>query len=146
MTTMSEAANILTYLSLIFVVGSLVVSLQLSNGIRGQETSSAWEAANMMATLTELTLGTDALVIMCSLPFAFLVWGMISFTVALGLVVFGCVDHIAVLAIAPGAIIVGLLTIWPSVGIKGKYTALRKLWIQSSHWLKGSCTLIGDAV
>ncbi|KAF8840531.1 hypothetical protein BDN67DRAFT_951545 [Paxillus ammoniavirescens] len=127
MTTMPEAANIMTYLSVIFVVGSLVVSLQLSNTIRGQENSSAEESAAMMMNSTRSTMGTDALAIMYSLPFALLIWGMIFFIIALGLIVFGVGDHITIRTILPGAIIVGLLTAWPSVGGRGKYIVVHNL-------------------
>ncbi|KAF9234075.1 hypothetical protein BU15DRAFT_53071 [Melanogaster broomeanus] len=69
------AASIATYMSIIFVVGSLVVSVQLSNRIRGQENASAKEAAAIMLRSTQSMLGTDALAIMYSLPFALLIWG-----------------------------------------------------------------------
>ncbi|KIJ08414.1 hypothetical protein PAXINDRAFT_172918, partial [Paxillus involutus ATCC 200175] len=119
MTTMPEAAKIMTYFSVIFVVGSLV--------------------AEMMMKSTKSTMGTDALAIMYSLPFALLIWGMIFFVFALGLVVFGVGDHITLVTILPGAIIVGLLTAWPSVGNRGEYTVLRNLWIRSSNWLSRPC-------
>ncbi|KIJ19052.1 hypothetical protein PAXINDRAFT_166942 [Paxillus involutus ATCC 200175] len=146
MTTMPEAANIMTYLSVIFVVGSLVVSLQLSNTIRGQESSSAKESAAMMMKSTRSTMGTDALAIMYSLPFALLIWGMIFFILALGLVVFGVGDHITVRTVLPGAIIVGLLTAWPSVGNRGKYIVVRNWWIQSFKWLQGPRAPTANAV
>ncbi|KIJ11129.1 hypothetical protein PAXINDRAFT_171920 [Paxillus involutus ATCC 200175] len=135
-TPMQEASNIATYLSILTVVGSLVVSVQLSNGIRGQGTSSAEEAADAMMWWTKSMLGTDALAIMYSLPFALLIWGMIFFVLALALVVFGLGDHATIGLIAPAAIIIGLLTIWPSWGHRGKYQAMHELWMQGLRSVK----------
>ncbi|KAF9234079.1 hypothetical protein BU15DRAFT_79397 [Melanogaster broomeanus] len=124
----SLAASIATYMSIILVVGSLVVSVQLSNRIRGQENASAKEAAAIMLRSTQSMLGTDALAIMYSLPFALLIWGMLFFVVALAFVVFGSQDNITLGTITPGVIIVGFLTAWPSWGNRGNYITLHKLW------------------
>ncbi|KIK91513.1 hypothetical protein PAXRUDRAFT_830785 [Paxillus rubicundulus Ve08.2h10] len=135
-TSMQDASNTSTYLSIITVVGSLVVSVQLSNGIRGQGTSSAEEAAEAMMWWTKSILGTDALAIMYSLPFALLIWGMIFFVLALALVVFGSGDDVIIGLTAPAAIIVGLLTVWPSWGHRGKYQAMHELWMQGLRSVK----------
>ncbi|KAF8842344.1 hypothetical protein BDN67DRAFT_965872 [Paxillus ammoniavirescens] len=135
-TSMQEASNIATYLSIITIVGSLIVSVQLSNGIRGQGTSSAEEAADAMLWWTKSALGTDALAIMYSLPFALLIWGMTFFVLALALVVFGLGDHATIGLIAPAAIIIGILTVWPSWGHRGKYQAMHELWMQGLRSVK----------
>ncbi|KAF9231893.1 hypothetical protein BU15DRAFT_81860 [Melanogaster broomeanus] len=74
-TVEEPGAIITTYVSIIFVVGSLVVSVQLSNRLRGQESLAAKEAATMMFQSTQSMLGTDGFAIMHSLPFALLIWG-----------------------------------------------------------------------
>ncbi|KAF9219937.1 hypothetical protein BS17DRAFT_363136 [Gyrodon lividus] len=130
------AAIISTYMSIIFVVGSLVVSVQLSNGIRGQDTSSAKETAALMLRSTQSMLGTDALAIMYSLPFALLIWGMIFFVLSLALLVFGSEGSVTSATIAPGAIIVGLLAVWPSLGNRGKYIVLHEMWTKSVESFK----------
>ncbi|KAF9231895.1 hypothetical protein BU15DRAFT_55645 [Melanogaster broomeanus] len=74
-TVEEPGAIITTYVSIIFVVGSLVVSLQLSNRLRGLESLEAKEAATMMFQSTQSVLGTYSFAIMHSLPFALLIWG-----------------------------------------------------------------------
>ncbi|KAF9244164.1 hypothetical protein BU15DRAFT_17603, partial [Melanogaster broomeanus] len=112
MTTEEPGAIILTYVSIIFVVGSLIVSVQLSNRLRGQENLAAKEAATMLFQSAQSMMGTDALAILYSLPIALLNWGMIFFLLALAFVVCGSDSRVTLGTIVPPAIIVGLLTAW----------------------------------
>ncbi|KAF9231354.1 hypothetical protein BU15DRAFT_82508 [Melanogaster broomeanus] len=143
-TTEEPGAIISTYVSIIFVVGSLVVSVQLSNRLRGQESLLSEKPATMMFQSTQSMLGTDGFAIMHSLPFGLLIWGMIFFLLALCFVVFGAGGYITLGTIAPAAIIVGFLTVWSSFGNRGNFAALSrwmrmKLYEVRRRGMRGIC-------
>ena len=102
-TNQQTAAIIAIFLSILFVVGALVTSMQLSDHLRGKEHSSATEAVGtcldcifisdwgwlticvlhvgtqgkVLRRASKSCFGTDGLAIMFSLPYAFLIWGYV---------------------------------------------------------------------
>lgn len=109
-----SAAAVVIYLSAMCSVSSLVVSMLLAVENRGWGTDSAEGAASFMARMIHTQSDVEALAIMYSLPYAYLIWGMFCFVTALGI----CVFHLT--SLAP-LVIVGLcwvaattLTLWPA--------------------------------
>ncbi|KAH7885731.1 hypothetical protein F5I97DRAFT_1954424 [Phlebopus sp. FC_14] len=123
-TSQDVGAIIATYASILCVVGSLLVSVHLSDRVRGHEHSSAKEVVAMMVRSKQSMLGTDGLAIMYSLPYAFLVWGMLFFILALTMVMFANDDKVVLGTLGPAAVIVGILALWPLLGHRGYPTAL----------------------
>ncbi|KAH7923791.1 hypothetical protein BV22DRAFT_1130364 [Leucogyrophana mollusca] len=67
-------ATVAIYLSTLNAVGSLVVSLILADQSRNQGSESVERAVVFLSRMTQSMLGTEALGIMYSLPYALLMW------------------------------------------------------------------------
>ncbi|EIW75890.1 hypothetical protein CONPUDRAFT_139857 [Coniophora puteana RWD-64-598 SS2] len=75
-----DASTVSTYLSIIAIVGSMTLSLLLSADARRRKSESASKAAGLLNTVNML-FGLELLAIMYSMPFALLMWGMVSFLI-----------------------------------------------------------------
>lgn len=133
-TSQQTAAIIAIYLSILFVVGALVTSIQLSDHIRGKEHSSATEASKVLQRTAESRFGTDGLAITFSLPYAFLIWGILLFVLGLSLVIFASSSRPMPVIIGPIMLIVVLFAIWPSLGSKGYFSGAAGPWRTIAGW------------
>jgi len=102
----SVAVSTAIYASTLSALGSLISSVLLLGQIRGLEIDSVKEGAAYMSSKTYSFFGAEILAIMLSLPYAFLVWGMITMGIALSIVIFS-----ETVGIAKGII----LTVWAIV-------------------------------
>ncbi|KAG1780714.1 hypothetical protein EV702DRAFT_1266581 [Suillus placidus] len=109
----SEAAVVI-YLSAICSVSSLVVSMLLAVESRGWGTDSAKGAASFMARMIHTQSDVEALAIMYSLPYAYLIWGMFCFVIALGISIFHSTNPATLVVVGLCWVAVTALTLWPA--------------------------------
>ncbi|KAF8837529.1 hypothetical protein BDN67DRAFT_1013813 [Paxillus ammoniavirescens] len=102
----SVAVSTAIYASTMSALGSLTASVLLLGQIRGLEIDSVKEGAAYMGSKTYSFFGAEILAIMLSLPYAFLVWGMITMGIALSIMIFS-----ETVGIAKGIV----LTVWAIV-------------------------------
>ncbi|KAL4062713.1 hypothetical protein V8B97DRAFT_1877571 [Scleroderma yunnanense] len=133
-TSQQTAAIAAIYLSILFVVGALVTSIQLTDHTRGKEHSSAAEAGKVLQRTAESWLGTDGLAITFSLPYALLIWGIILFVLSMSLVIYASSSHPMLIVIAPIMFILVIFAIWPSVGSRGYFSGAVGPWRSISEW------------
>ncbi|KAG1734536.1 hypothetical protein EDB19DRAFT_1854577 [Suillus lakei] len=107
-----SVAVISTYISLFFIVGSLVVSLFLTrqNRMYGQE--SADTAVKFLMRMTGSAFGTKALATVHGLPYAMLLWGMVYFMLAFSHQVLTSTPIITLATTGSACGIVVLFTLW----------------------------------
>jgi len=101
-------------LSTMCSVSSLAVSMILGGKSRGWGTDSAEGAASFMARMVHTQTDIEALAIMYSLPYAFLIWGMLCFVAALGITVFRFTHPVILVFVSLGWVVVTVLTLWPA--------------------------------
>ncbi|OAX33362.1 hypothetical protein K503DRAFT_529099 [Rhizopogon vinicolor AM-OR11-026] len=101
-------------LSTMCSVSSLAVSMILGGKSRGWGTDSAAGAASFMAQMVHTQTDIEALAIMYSLPYAFLIWGMLCFVAALGITVFRFTHPVILVFVSLGWVVVTVLTLWPA--------------------------------
>ncbi|OAX43356.1 hypothetical protein K503DRAFT_708684 [Rhizopogon vinicolor AM-OR11-026] len=99
-----------TYISVFFVVGSLVGSLFLTRQNRHQE--SADQAVNFLMKMTGSAFGTKALATVHSLPYAMLLWGMVYFMFAFAYQVFSSTLTITLATTGCAFGLVVVFTLW----------------------------------
>ncbi|KAF8155641.1 hypothetical protein B0H34DRAFT_808691 [Crassisporium funariophilum] len=75
-------AQISSYLSVIASIGSIILGLLLVRQNRTKNRDTASDAERFMRKRSHPLLGLETLAIMFSLPYAFLMWGMVSFLTA----------------------------------------------------------------
>ncbi|KIK21489.1 hypothetical protein PISMIDRAFT_104009 [Pisolithus microcarpus 441] len=96
------------YISILFSVASILTSIQLTNH--------------------KSLFGIDRLAIMYSLPYAFLVWGIFLFVLAMSFLIFSSTSHAILASLAPFFFILFVFSIWPSISGLGIYRTLKKSW------------------
>ncbi|KAF9226077.1 hypothetical protein BS17DRAFT_807002 [Gyrodon lividus] len=99
--------TVATYMSLLSVGGSLLASVLLARQSRAEHDSALF--ISRMACWG----GCRALGVIFSLPFAFLVWAMIFFVLALCYVILHSSDPVTLGVMIPGAVLVAILTFMP---------------------------------
>ncbi|KAG2049530.1 hypothetical protein BDR06DRAFT_961313 [Suillus hirtellus] len=109
-----SAAAVVIYLSTICSVSSLVVSILLAVESRGWGTDSAKGAASFMARMIHTQSDVEALAIMYSLPYAYLIWGMFCFVTALGIYVFHSTNTATLVVVGLCWVAATALTLWPA--------------------------------
>lgn len=109
-----SAAAVVIYLSAMCSVSSLVVSMLLAVENRGWGTDSAEGAASFMARMIHTQSDVEALAIMYSLPYAYLIWGMFCFVTALGISVFHLTSVAPLVVVGLCWVAVTTLTLWPA--------------------------------
>ncbi|EIW87393.1 hypothetical protein CONPUDRAFT_149427 [Coniophora puteana RWD-64-598 SS2] len=72
-----NASTVLTYVSIIAVVGSMTLSLLLSADARRRKVQSADKAVALLSAVSDSLFGIETLAVMYSLPFALLMWGCV---------------------------------------------------------------------
>ncbi|KAF9225083.1 hypothetical protein BS17DRAFT_879243 [Gyrodon lividus] len=133
-------ATIAVYLSTLCAVGSLLVSVTLAGQINDQGRDSAEGVVKFMVRMTNSMLKRDSLAILHSLPFALLMWGMVFFSLALSYLIFQSRDLATLLAIGPGWVVVGVLTLWPVAAASDFHWQRRAHTTQGSEGVEGSLT------
>lgn len=109
-----SAAAVVIYLSAMCSVSSLVVSMLLAVENRGWGTDSAEGAASFMARMIHTQSDVEALAIMYSLPYAYLIWGMFCFVTALGISVFDLTSLATLVVVSLCWVAATTLTLWPA--------------------------------
>ncbi|KAG1858855.1 hypothetical protein F4604DRAFT_1793640 [Suillus subluteus] len=108
-----SAAAVVIYLSAMCSVSSLVVSMLLAVECRGWGTDSA-KGASFMARMIHTQSDVEALAIMYSLPYAYLIWAMFCFVTALGISVFHSTNPATLVVVGLCWVAVTTLTLWPA--------------------------------
>ncbi|KAG0697316.1 hypothetical protein DFH29DRAFT_946926 [Suillus ampliporus] len=121
-----------TYLSVLCIVGSLVVSLFLTrqNRLYGQE--SADTAVQFLMKMTGSAFGTKALATVHGLPYAMLLWGMVYFMIAFSYLVFTSTPTITLATTGSACGIVALFTLWLMCAARDFHISIRFLaWLRA---------------
>ncbi|KAH9899337.1 hypothetical protein C8Q73DRAFT_638403 [Cubamyces lactineus] len=106
------APQISSYLSIITSVGSILLGLLLIRQHRVKSKDTAEEAWRYLSSRKHPTLGLETLSIIYSLPYALLMWGMVTFLLAFSFQTFGTPDRVGVFTTAAGWIAVAILVCW----------------------------------
>ncbi|KAJ7185537.1 hypothetical protein C8R46DRAFT_1060915 [Mycena filopes] len=81
-------AQISSYLSILTSIGSIIIGLLLAKQNRNRDRETAPDAAMFIFNRTHPTLGLETLAIMYALPYAMLIWSMVSFLAAFSFMCF----------------------------------------------------------
>lgn len=103
---------IATYLSIIFITGSLIVSVLLVRQNQRYGFESADKATDFLSHMTGTFFGVRALATVHSLPYAMLMWGMIYFAIAILYNVFKSATVAMVASVASGCVVVTMFIFW----------------------------------
>lgn len=103
---------ITTYLSIIFITGSLIVSVLLVRQNQRYGFESADKATDFLSHMTGTFFGVRALATVHSLPYAMLMWGMIYFAIAILYNVFKSATVAMVASVASGCMVVTMFIFW----------------------------------
>ncbi|KAJ7359250.1 hypothetical protein DFH08DRAFT_406908 [Mycena albidolilacea] len=80
--------QISSYLSTLTSIGSIIIGLLLVKHYRDRDRAPAADAANFIFYRTHPTLGLETLAVLYSLPYAMLMWSMVSFLAAFAFMCF----------------------------------------------------------
>ncbi|KAI0642660.1 hypothetical protein C8Q79DRAFT_1013332 [Trametes meyenii] len=111
-TTTLTAAQISSYLSIVTSVGSILLGLLLVRQHRVKSKDTADDAWRYLSSRKHPTLGLETLAIIYSLPYALLMWGMVTFLLAFSFECFTTPDKVGVFTTAAGWIAVAMLVFW----------------------------------
>ncbi|KAJ6595706.1 hypothetical protein DFH09DRAFT_145401 [Mycena vulgaris] len=112
--------QISSYLSMLTSIGAIIIGLLLSKQNRDRDRETAPDAAKFISNWAHPTLGLETLAVLYSLPYAMLIWSMVSFLAAFS---FMCFDNsslitrtlVAILWAAVAALILCcIFTAWES--------------------------------
>ncbi|KAJ8586107.1 hypothetical protein M405DRAFT_377999 [Rhizopogon salebrosus TDB-379] len=103
---------IATYLSIIFITGSLIVSLLLARQNQKYGFESAEKATEFLANIAGTLFGMKALATAHSLPYAMLMWGMVYFAIALLYNVFKSYTIAMLASVVSGCTVVVMFISW----------------------------------
>jgi len=105
-------AQISSYCSITASIGSIILGLILVRQSRTKNRETPDQVQEFLNTWTHPWLGLETLAIMFSLPYALLMWGMVSFLIAFG---FLCLQDASIATRAVIAVLFGIiliLTFW----------------------------------
>ncbi|KAF7360384.1 hypothetical protein MVEN_00768200 [Mycena venus] len=85
---MRSPMQISSYLSMLTSIGSIIIGLLLTKQTRDRDRAPASEAATFISNRTHPTLGHETLAVLYSLPYAMLIWSMVSFLAAFSFMCF----------------------------------------------------------
>lgn len=126
-------AQIASFVSTIASIGSTVIGLLLIRQYRLKPKDTAQDALNYLTSRRHPTLGLETLAIMYSLPYALLMWAMVTFLVAFAFECFETADEPSIIVSGVSWGLVGILIIWCIyTSWEGGETSVRE-WILS-HW------------
>ncbi|KAG1853829.1 hypothetical protein C8R48DRAFT_722486 [Suillus tomentosus] len=103
---------IVTYLSIIFITGSLIVSVLLVRQNQRYGFESADKATDFLSHMTGTFFGVRALATVHSLPYAMLMWGMIYFAIAILYNVFKSTKVAMLASVVGGCVVVTMFIFW----------------------------------
>ncbi|KAI8976716.1 hypothetical protein BD414DRAFT_517194 [Trametes punicea] len=104
--------QISSYLSIVASVGSILLGLLLIRQHRVKSKETADEAWRYLSSRKHPTLGLETLAIIYSLPYALLMWGMVTFLLAFSFECFATPDKVGVYSTAAAWIVIALLVTW----------------------------------
>ncbi|OCH87222.1 hypothetical protein OBBRIDRAFT_796401 [Obba rivulosa] len=107
-----NAAQITSYLSVIFSMGSIIISLLLTRQHRLKTRDSAQEVVTFLTNRKHPTLGLETLAIMYSLPYAMLMWSAVAFLIAFSFECFLSHDNASTVPTAVAFVAVVSLICW----------------------------------
>ncbi|KAJ7138528.1 hypothetical protein C8R43DRAFT_928893 [Mycena crocata] len=81
-------SQISSYLSMLTSIGSIIVGLLLMKQHRNRDAEAAPDAARFLYNRMHPTLGLETLAVLYSLPYAMLIWSMVSFLAAFSFMCF----------------------------------------------------------
>jgi len=105
-------AQVASYISIVTSIGSIIVGLLLVRQYRVKPKETVEEAANFLSSRTHATRGVETLAILYSLPYALLLWGMLTFLCAFSIENFITKDRAPIYATGVAWVIVGCLILW----------------------------------
>ncbi|KAJ7485400.1 hypothetical protein FB451DRAFT_1363351 [Mycena latifolia] len=114
--------QIASYVSLLTSIGAIIIGLLLLKNNRNRERMTAVDAARFIFSWTHPTLGLETLAVLSSLPYAMLVWSLVSFLAAVSFMCFENAD-------------VATRTL---VGVSWTAVAALILWCIFSSWESGN--------
>ncbi|KAG1747680.1 hypothetical protein EDB19DRAFT_1630622, partial [Suillus lakei] len=106
------AARISSYVSTASSVGAIILGLLLMRQNRTHKRDSAEDAVIFMTRMTHSMFGTEMLAVVYSMPYAFLLWGIIFFVLAFTFLVFQYSDRITRVLVGCAVGLVMLFVIW----------------------------------
>lgn len=110
--TSQSLGIIATYLSIISITGSLVVSVLLVRQNQRYGCESADKAGEFLFSMTSTFFGDKALATVNSLPYAMLMWGMIYFSIAMLYNVFKFTTTAMLASVVSGCVVVTMFISW----------------------------------
>ncbi|KAG1838586.1 hypothetical protein DFJ58DRAFT_813794 [Suillus subalutaceus] len=103
---------IVTYLSIIFITGSLIVSVLLVRQNQRYGFEPADKATHFLSHMTGTFFGMRALATVHGLPYAMLMWGMIYFAIAILYNVFKFTTVPMLASVVSGCVIITMFIFW----------------------------------
>ncbi|OJA17074.1 hypothetical protein AZE42_09252 [Rhizopogon vesiculosus] len=110
--TSQSVGVIATYVSIIFITGSLIVSLLLARQTQRYGPESAEGAAQLLSKMAGTFFGIRAIATVHSLPYAMLMWGMIFFATSFLFNVFNSTKMAMLASVASGSVVVTMFILW----------------------------------
>jgi len=107
-----SAAQISSYWSTVVSMGSVILGLLLDRQNHIKDRESAQAASAFLSKMTHPSLGLETLAIMYSLPYALLMWGMLSFLIAFCLMCFANATIYTYSIVGSVSLAVCVLIIW----------------------------------
>ncbi|KAF8125727.1 hypothetical protein EV363DRAFT_1225426 [Boletus edulis] len=80
------AAQIVSYISIICSVGSIIIGLAIFKQYRAKGADTPLRAVVVLRRILKEPFGLERLAIICSLPYVLLMWGLIAFLAAFGII------------------------------------------------------------
>ncbi|KAG1767358.1 hypothetical protein EV702DRAFT_1036102 [Suillus placidus] len=110
--TSQSIGIIATYLSIISITGSLVVSVLLVRQNQRYGCESADNAGDFLNSMTGTFFGDKGLATVNSLPYAMVMWGMIYFSIAMLYNVFKFTTMAMLASVVTGCVVVTMFILW----------------------------------
>ncbi|EIW55210.1 uncharacterized protein TRAVEDRAFT_31017 [Trametes versicolor FP-101664 SS1] len=107
-----SAAQISSNISIVTSVGSILLGLLLIRQHRVKSKDTPIEAFWFLSARKHPTLGLETLAIIYSLPYALLMWGMVTFLLAFSFECFGTPDTVGVFIFAAAWSAIAILVCW----------------------------------
>ncbi|KAI0738982.1 hypothetical protein C8Q80DRAFT_1222247 [Daedaleopsis nitida] len=128
-----SAAQISSYLSIVTSVGGILLGLLLIRQHRVKSKDTADDANKFLNSHKHEMLGLETLAIIYSLPYAMLMWGMVTFLVAFSLECFGSHNKAALFLTGGVWIAAAILVLWTVItgwesGETPMFANYKQLW------------------
>ncbi|KAJ7067895.1 hypothetical protein C8F01DRAFT_1116136 [Mycena amicta] len=110
-----SSTQISSYMSMLTSIGAIIIGLLLLKQNRNRDRGTAPDAALYMFNRTHPTLGLETLAVLYSLPYAMLIWSMVSFLAAFSFMCFEDADLKTRTLTAVLWVVVSALILWCAV-------------------------------